>query len=741
MLTVLTCIFVQHDLRLVVLAAVICMTACGAAFSFHLRSRKARGSTMSWAWMALTGLVAGSGVWATHFVAMLAYLPGVPIGYAVPGTIMSLMIAVVGMGLGFALPVLQGGRAAALAGGVLTGSAVAAMHFSGIAAMRTQARFEWDPGYVVASVLVGALGAAAAFYARARLRGRAQWAAPAVALLLAIVGLHFTAMAAVTLVPDPTLAVPGDLIGRGPLAVATVALALLILAAAASLIWMERVGRRFTLSGVRDALDVLSAGLAFYDAGGRLTSWNHAFAELVSEFIPVREGVMRRAISDAAREVGGWRLQENVEAAEQRGTNLLLPDGRWIRHESFATHEGGAVTVMTDITEQQATARILAQARDTAEAANRAKSQFLANMSHEIRTPLNGVLGVAEVLGQTELTAKQRELLSVIQNSGELLNDLLSDLLDLAKVEAGVVDLRPEPTDMSALMDSVRDLFAARAEEKGLVLRTEIGPGAGDRAACDPLRIRQIIGNLVSNAIKFTDAGQVAIALAREGDRLTFEVRDTGAGFDEATKTALFQRFRQADASLTRKQGGTGLGLPLSREYVRMMGAELECSSTPGEGSVFRFTVEMPALPLEAPAAAWRAADSPPGRFRVLVVDDNAVNRQVLGLILDSVGIEHSEAENGQEGVEAVITGGFDAVLMDLQMPVMDGFEAMRRIRAWESESGRPRMPIYVVSANCLQEHVTAGAAAGADGHLNKPISVPQLLAVLEPHAAAALAA
>ena len=222
MLTVLTCIFVQHDLRLVVVAALICATACSAAFGFHLRSLKAAGSTMSVAWMGLTGLVAGSGVWATHFVAMLAYLPGVPIGYAVSGTVLSLVTAVIGMGLGFAVPVLQPGRAAALAGGVLTGSSVAAMHFMGIAAMRTQGRFEWDARYVVAAVLIGALGAAAAFYARTRLKGRGEWLAPAVGLVLAIVGLHFTAMAAVTLArPDP--GVPEHR-SAGTLALATVAI-------------------------------------------------------------------------------------------------------------------------------------------------------------------------------------------------------------------------------------------------------------------------------------------------------------------------------------------------------------------------------------------------------------------------------------------------------------------------------------------------------------------------------------
>jgi CheY-like chemotaxis protein/nitrogen-specific signal transduction histidine kinase len=402
---------------------------------------------------------------------------------------------------------------------------------------------------------------------------------------------------------------------------------------------------------------------------------------------------------------------------------------------------------MTDVTEQQETARVLAEARDSAEAANRAKTQFLANMSHEIRTPLNGVLGVADVLSGTTLDARQQELVGLIRSSGGLLNTLLTDLLDLARVEAGAEALRPEPVSLAELVASVVGLHRSSAGHKGLALEVDMDSDAGAHVLCDSLRLRQVLGNLVSNAVKFTDAGRVTVAVSRSGDLLAFQVRDTGIGFDESRKATLFGRFQQGDDSSTRQHGGAGLGLAICQQYVRLMGGELDAASTPGHGAVFGFTLELPALAAPQQPADVRAAGDGEidaeanGRFRVLVVDDNAVNRQVLGLILDSFGIEHSEAEDGQEGLEAVTTGSFDAVLMDLQMPVMDGFESMRRIRAWEAQAGRPRLPIYVVSANCLQEHVEAGAAAGADGHLNKPVSVPELLAALEPHAAAAMAA
>jgi CheY-like chemotaxis protein len=359
-------------------------------------------------------------------------------------------------------------------------------------------------------------------------------------------------------------------------------------------------------------------------------------------------------------------------------------------------------------------------------------------MSHEIRTPLNGVLGVADVLANSELSATQQELVGVIRTSGALLNSLLADLLELARVEAGVAELRPEAVRLDDLAQSVRGLYAPRAQQKGVALRVEIAPDAEAQVTCDATRLRQVLGNLVSNAVKFTDAGEVVIVLDRAGDHVTFQVRDTGSGFDDALKAVLFGRFQQADDSSTRKHGGAGLGLAISREYVRLMGGELDCTSAPGQGSTFMFTLPLPALPgIEAVARADTPVVGEDGRFRVLVVDDNEINRQVLGLMLDSAGIEHAEAEDGRVGVEAATTGGFDAILMDIQMPVMDGFEATRRIRAWETGSGRPRMPIYIVSANGLQEHVEAGIAAGADGHLNKPVSVAQLLGVLEPHVAA----
>jgi CheY-like chemotaxis protein len=284
----------------------------------------------------------------------------------------------------------------------------------------------------------------------------------------------------------------------------------------------------------------------------------------------------------------------------------------------------------------------------------------------------------------------------------------------------------------------VRDLFAGSAHEKGLLLQLEMEPEAESAVECDPQRLRQVLGNLLNNAIKFTEAGEVTIKVVRRDSRVRFEIVDTGAGFDADQKAILFQRFRQADNSATRKHGGAGLGLAICNDYVRLMGGQLTCDSTPGEGSVFRFTLELPVLGERAAVAAPAEPEAEFGRdpagndFMVLVVDDNPVNRQVMELILESVGIGHASAKDGQEGLEAMKTGAFDAVLMDIQMPVMDGIEATRRIRDWERSTARPRAPILIVSANCLPQHVDDGRAAGADAHLNKPVSAADLVGALQ---------
>ena len=758
MFAILSCIFVQHDLRLVALAALICVVASSTAFGFHARGLRASGG-LRWAWLGLTGLVAGSGVWATHFLAMLAYQPSLKMGYDLTETLASLAAAVLGMGLGFSLPAWRRQAGVDVVGGAITGCSVAVMHYMGIDAIRTQAHVLWDPRFVVASVLIGAAGGMAAFSVRRKVRGVWAWAPPAALLVLGIVGLHFTAMTAVTLLPDPSLAVPAQAVGRAGLAIATSGLAAFILLAGASLMLMERLGQHNTFASLRHALNAVPAGLAFYDSSDRLKIWNGAFAALsTASGIEAEVGRPRRDFIEAASGAGWFdqtdegprRWVDELDARARPATSeFRLPDGRWLRHEAFRTDDGGGVTVLTDITEQKESAAAMAAARDAAEAANRAKSEFLANMSHEIRTPLNGVLGIADALMRTRLSAKQRELVGVIRQSGGRLDGLMGDLLDLARAEAGAAQLEVKRTHLGELVAGVQAAHAKAAAAKGLALHVALGAGADGWTDCDAARLSQVLDAMLDNAVKFTERGEVVVSAIRTGERVRFEISDTGPGLDAEQRARAFMSFGQADASSTRRHGGAGLGLAICSQHVRLMGGEIVCHSTPGQGSVFTFTLELPARTAakkSVPARRRAARKIPQAAMaghapRVLVVDDNAVNRQVMELILESVGADHASARDGREGVEAIQGGDFDAVLMDIQMPVMDGLEATRRIRAWEKSLGRPRTPILIVSANCLAEHVAAGQAAGADAHLNKPIKAAELLGELETQIALAEAA
>jgi PAS domain S-box-containing protein len=378
----------------------------------------------------------------------------------------------------------------------------------------------------------------------------------------------------------------------------------------------------------------------------------------------------------------------------------------------------------------------LEQAAAAANAANRAKSEFLANMSHELRTPLNGVLGVAGALSKTLLSPPQVEMVSLIEGSAKTLETLLSDILDLARIEAGKMEVRPEAFDLRRSVNACSALYDAAAQAKGLDLDVTIASDADGAYVGDAARIRQILSNLLSNAVKFTSAGRVCLSVqARRGEtssELCFEVGDTGIGFDAETKARLFSRFEQADGSITRRFGGSGLGLSISRSLAEAMGGDLQANAEPGRGAIFTFRVELPRC--EGVHELWDDAAPPepvsdplPG-MRVLLAEDHPTNRRVVELILGAAGVALICVENGLQAVEAFRRQEFDLVLMDMQMPVMDGLTAIQEIRRIEAAEGLPATPVYVLTANAMPEHVSASRAAGADGHLTKPIIADVLL-------------
>ena len=443
-----------------------------------------------------------------------------------------------------------------------------------------------------------------------------------------------------------------------------------------------------------------------------------------------------------------FALPLNDPAPSERRWTHLTADGAPLMIHPFLrplVYQGRPAILLAafDVTAQQNAEASLKAAAALAEAANSAKSEFLANMSHEIRTPLNGMLGVASVLIQSRLSAKQREMVKIIETSARTLQALLADILDIAKIEAGRLDLQPERVTPIDLAHQVATLFTATALEKGLAFDVIIGPDAGLPVIADSTRLAQIITNLCSNAVKFTERGGVTLLVdsqpTAQGRRLTVSVKDTGIGISPASRDRLFERFSQADGTITRRFGGTGLGLAISQQLAHMMGGQITVESEEGHGSIFSLTLDLPNAVREERAATpatqitdlARAVDGGEQRLRVLLVEDHPVNRKVIDLIIGEL-VDLTMANDGAQGVMAEADGTFDLILMDMQMPVMDGLTATRKIRERERRTGAAPTPIIVLTANVLPEHVEACQRAGADTHLPKPVTAPALLAAMQ---------
>ena len=495
---------------------------------------------------------------------------------------------------------------------------------------------------------------------------------------------------------------------------------------------------------LREAINALPEGLVFLDSQGRYVLWNERYAEIYHRSADLfregvrladtlRIGVARGDYPEAIGREEQW-LADRMAMLDNPGERheQQLADGRWVMIEERRTSEGGTIGLRVDITEMKEQATALTMALHRAEAASRSKSEFLANMSHEIRTPLNGVLGLAEVLDRTELDQRQRDLLKTIIDSAATLDGILGDLLDFSRLEAGRLTIAETAFDLGALIEEAASPYRSAAEAKGLSFDLALDEAARRRVVGDPVRLRQFLTNLLSNAVKFTSEGRVGLAVSKaaRGERYYFEVRDSGIGFEPEQAERLFSRFEQADGSITRQFGGTGLGLSISRQLADLMGGQVSATGKPGRGAVFTLMLPL-AVAREAPAAAAPAIDHSGRAPRVLVVDDNETNRKVAELILAAIGAEVVCVEDGQAALDAVESNEFDVVLMDLQMPVMDGLSATRAIRARETAAGTPRLPVIVLSANVMREHIDASNAAGADDHIGKPVRAETLIAAV----------
>jgi len=376
--------------------------------------------------------------------------------------------------------------------------------------------------------------------------------------------------------------------------------------------------------------------------------------------------------------------------------------------------------------------RALESARHAAESANRAKSDFLANMSHEIRTPLNGILGMSQVLSRRPLGSEVIDKLGVIQASGESLLAILNSILDLSKIEAGQIEIEAGEFALDDLLSAACEAFAPLAAQKGIGLAIEVAPNTPARWLGDALRVRQVLSNLVSNAVKFTEAGRVTVSARATTVGLTLEVTDTGVGIPADRLDSVFQKFTQADTSATRKYGGSGLGLAICRELAGLMGGVLAARSVEGQGSTF--TCELPLEPVARTSAAPTEEPSVAGDhpLRILAAEDNETNQLILKALLEVVGAELTIVGDGVEAVEAFDRSAFDLVLMDIQMPRMSGVEATRAIRERERSRGQARTPIVAVTANVMSHQISEYHEAGMDGLAAKPLQLQQLFAEIQ---------
>jgi PAS domain S-box-containing protein len=408
---------------------------------------------------------------------------------------------------------------------------------------------------------------------------------------------------------------------------------------------------------------------------------------------------------------------------------------RWLEWTSV-TPPGEGVTYASarDVTERVEAQHALAEARDDALAAARAKSAFLANMSHEIRTPLNGVLGITDLMLDGELTAAQREHAELIRRSGDTLLTVVNDVLDVSKIEAGALQLEEAPFVLLEVVEDALELSADHAARKGLLLTLTRGPGLPGTVRGDAVRLRQVLGNLLSNAVKFTAAGEIRVALSAEGNSVRFVVADEGVGIPPEHVERMFEPFTQADVSTTRRFGGTGLGLAIVSQLVRMMGGEVGVTSTLGAGSSFWFTVPFEQVPVDvARLPRSQQPEAPVAGTRVLVVEDNEINRRVAIELIERRGCSVAVAHNGLEALAALERERFDLVFMDCQMPELDGYEATRRLRTIEGDDRRT--PVVAMTAHALAGDRARCLESGMDDYLAKPVRGEDLDRVLARHA------
>jgi len=701
-------------------------------------ARWLRGATIA------TGSIAlGSGVWAMHFVAMLAFNLCVPVTYDPLVTGLSMLPSLAASAIALALiSKPQISTAGLLAGGVLVGGGIGAMHYVGMGAMRLAPVLSYDPWFFALSIVIAVVLAVLAL----SIRRRFGLLASGTVMGLAISGMHYTGMAAARFYGDPATQQPGFSPDTGVLAFGVTGITILIallVAVVNALLRYRAMVTELTISESRMAALTATAvdGIVSISAGGivlhvnataeKLFGWkaDEIIGNNISMLMPepyrsehdgyldhyLRTGEER--IIGSAREVMARRKDGSTFPIRLAVGHARLPEGHMF------------VGYITDITERRLLEQDLRDAKNRAEQAAAARTAFLANMSHEIRTPMNSILGFAEVLLNSKPTAEQAHALGIMRNSARSLLRLLNEILDSAKLDRGAMELLHLPFDLRALCEEVVAAMTTTADKKGIRLSLNYDEDLPIRFLGDEFRIRQVLSNLLGNAVKFTHDGEVGLAVTADGGKVHIILSDTGIGIAPDRLERIFDPFTQAEASLSRRYGGTGLGTTISKQLVELMQGRIWVESELGKGS--RFHVVLPLAPtnLEATEATVLGGVPSLPALQVLYADDVPQNLELVRMMLEPLGHCLTLVESGEAALARTAEQAFDLVLLDIRMPGLSGLETAQRIRQQERERQMGAVPIIALSASVLEEDRTFAADAGMDGFVAKPIERPILLA------------
>ena len=746
-----------YDPRLVVLSVFVAVVASYTALDLAARVTYARGAAR-YLWLSGGATTMGIGIWSMHYIGMLAFRLPVPVQYDWPTVLVSLLAAIFASLVAlFVVSRQKMGPLPTLLGCVAMGGGIDSMHYIGMAAMRLPAMCRYSPAIVALSVVLAFVISLVALRTRFHFRGETTswgWRKVIGAMVMgaAIPIVHYTGMAAASFTPS----VQGDLshaLSISSLGIASVVVTFIVLGLG---LLTSLVDRRFSAqalefeAGERHYRQILESALDAFigmDSTGLITDWN-ARAETTFGWLRSEakgKGLSQMIIPDRYREAHERGLRHFLASGEGPVLNkrieisALHKDGREFPVELTvsATGRGGRhrfAAFLRDITERIRSEKELLAAKEAAEQSNRAKSEFLANMSHEIRTPMNGILGMTELVLDTALTEEQREHLGLVRHSAESLLIIVNDVLDFSKIEAGKMELELIPFDLRESLGETMMALGFRAHQKRVELVYEVQPDVPEALLGDPGRIRQILINLVGNAIKFTEHGEILVSVDEQSHgsattTLHFAVKDTGVGIPVEKQEKIFEAFSQADGSMTRKYGGTGLGLTICVKLAEMMGGRVWLESQPGQGSTFHFTAQLAVQDV----ASARPVPLQPEQLRdlqALIVDDNFTNRRVLHGMLTSWGIRPTSVEGGRAALQALeIAKGtghpFPLILSDGQMPDMDGFALAEQV---QKDPGLIAATIMMLTSAGHLGDAARCRELGISAYLVKPIRQAELL-------------